>query len=146
MSVITQLREPLVDDVAAVLRTLSAEDLRLRFGAGGGAAWLLDALRSDRAHRAYVARDDDVPVAVLDTVCERNEIEFGLVVAPSHRRRGIAREMVLAMLRGAARDHPEVRFVAACLPENRGAHALLRQLGFARNGYEAEYLRFERMA
>jgi RimJ/RimL family protein N-acetyltransferase len=142
-TVSTQLRrrEKLVAAVSSVLETLSPSDLRLRFGgAGAGSAWLLDALREDRDHRAYVARDGRRPVGVLDTARGSDAIEIGLAVAPSHRRRGIARRMLQRVL--ARADGEALPFVALCLPENRAVIALLRGVGFALDGPEAEYLRF----
>src|ERR1700730_2513636 len=61
VSVDIQRRETVVDAVASIFDALSAEDLRMRFGSGGrsGVDWLLAELRSDRTHRAFVARDGE---------------------------------------------------------------------------------------
>jgi ribosomal protein S18 acetylase RimI-like enzyme len=141
-------RDDLVEDVATVLHSLSPEDLRLRFGRGaGGDNWLLDDLRTHRAHRAYVARDGAVPIAVLDTVDEKAGTEFGLIVSPGYRRRGVAKKLLGEMFERAKQEHgtPQ-RFLGLCLPENRAAAAMLRAAGFAPAGRYSEYLRFERIA
>ncbi|HEY4439364.1 MAG TPA: GNAT family N-acetyltransferase [Candidatus Elarobacter sp.] len=132
-------REKLFAAVVAVFATLTPEDLRLRFGGGFGAEWLLNDLRANERHRAFVARDGTVPVAVVDVARGDLEIEIGVAVAPSHRRLGIAHRMVG---RAMAEQDGSLPIVGYCLPENFAAAALLRRSGFSCTGRDTGYLRF----
>jgi RimJ/RimL family protein N-acetyltransferase len=139
-----QSRDELVAAVSTVLHSLSPEDLRLRFGNAGGIDWLLGALQTDEAHHAYVARDGDVPVGVVDLAPDGDALEFGVAVAPSYRQRGIAHALVREMIdREVDERHAPQRFIALCLPENRIVAAMLRSAGFSLTGRWSEYLRFE---
>jgi RimJ/RimL family protein N-acetyltransferase len=62
-------------------------------------------------------------------------IELGYTVFPDARRRGYAREAVLALTDFARREHPTLRgFVASIAPSNAASLALVRSLGFEQIG------------
>jgi RimJ/RimL family protein N-acetyltransferase len=62
-------------------------------------------------------------------------IELGYTVFASERRRGYAREAVVALMEFARHAHPELTgFVASISPDNEPSLALVRGLGFAKIG------------
>ena len=61
-------------------------------------------------------------------------LEMGYKVFPEYRRRGYAREAVLAMLRWAQRDPGVRRFRASVSPENLPSRNLVAGLGFVEVG------------
>ncbi len=62
-------------------------------------------------------------------------IELGYTVFASERRRGYAREAVVALMQFARREHPALTgFVASISPNNEPSLALVRGLGFAKVG------------
>lgn len=78
-------------------------------------------------------------------------LEIGYKVFPEFRRRGYAREAVLAMLRWAQRDPRVRRFRASVSPENLPSRHLVTGLGFVEVGSQwdeedGEELLFERAA
>lgn len=78
-------------------------------------------------------------------------LEIGYKVFPDHRRRGYAREAVLAMLRWAQRDPSVGRFRASVSPANQPSRLLVTGLGFVEVGSQwdeedGEELVFERAA
>lgn len=62
-------------------------------------------------------------------------VEIGYSVLPAWRRRGLAREAVIAMLEAAAHDGV-VRFRASIGPWNEPSLALTRRLGFLQAGVQ----------
>ena len=62
-------------------------------------------------------------------------VEIGYTVFASERRRGYAREAVVALMEFARRERPELTgFVASISPDNEPSLALVRGLGFAKIG------------
>ena len=61
-------------------------------------------------------------------------LEIGYEVFPEHRRRGYAREAVLAMFRWAQRDPAVLRFRASVSPENLASRNMVTGLGFIEVG------------
>jgi RimJ/RimL family protein N-acetyltransferase len=60
-------------------------------------------------------------------------IELGYTVFAADRRRGFAREAVVALMDSARSAHPALTgFVASIAPDNAPSLALVRRLGFAR--------------
>jgi len=76
----------------------------------------------------------------------RGMVEIGYSVLPAYRRRGIATEIVGALVAWAF-AHPTVHGVEAeTAPENRASRRVLEKCGFRRNGQGSEGgLRFECM-
>lgn len=78
-------------------------------------------------------------------------LEIGYEVFPAYRRRGYAREAVLAMLRWAQGDPAVLRFRASISPQNVPSRRLVGALGFTQVGrqwdeLDGEELVFERQA
>lgn len=76
--------------------------------------------------------------------------ELGYTVLPAHRRRGYARESVLAMMAWASEEHGVRRFRLSIAPTNVPSLALARSLGFRQTGVQwdeedGEELVFETM-
>lgn len=76
-------------------------------------------------------------------------LEIGYEVFPAYRRRGYAREAVLAMFGWAARDPAVLRFRASVSPENLASRNLVSGLGFIEVGtqwdeQDGEEIVFER--
>jgi aminoglycoside 6'-N-acetyltransferase I len=96
--------------------------------------WLRDEFLADRHHHLCVAVDDGVVVGMITALDYVNPDkprqlwinEVG--VAPSHRRRGIARAMLDAML-AHARDLGCTEAWLATEHENTAANALYRSVG-----------------
>lgn len=61
-------------------------------------------------------------------------VENGLVVLPSFRRQGSAREAAVALMRWALLAHGVTRFAMTIRPDNHPSQALASQLGFVRIG------------
>jgi RimJ/RimL family protein N-acetyltransferase len=75
-------------------------------------------------------------------------VEIGYRVEPAYRRRGVATEVVRAMLDWAATTHGVVRFRAATAPDNVASQAVLARFGFRHVGrqmddFDGEELVFE---
>lgn len=85
----------------------------------------------------WVAEDDGAPVACVVLTPRANDLYLGkLAVAASHRRKGLARQMVdLALSRAKALGKPAVALQTRIeLTEN---HAAFEAMGFARTGETA---------
>jgi len=65
---------------------------------------------------------------------ERGRVEVGYTVTPAHRRRGYAREAVVAMAGWAARERGVPTLVASVSPDNAPSLGLVRGLGFVQVG------------
>jgi RimJ/RimL family protein N-acetyltransferase len=65
-------------------------------------------------------------------------IELGYVVFSGHRRRGYAREAILALMRWAHVEHAVSRFVLSISPANTPSLALAAHLGFAHIGSQMD--------
>lgn len=109
----------------------------------GAERWLMRAILRDGAmvgHAGFHGPPD-----------ERGLVEIGYTVFEPHRRRGIAYETAVALLRWAAPD-PGVRgFRASVSPSNAPSLALVAKLGFVQTGVQwderdGEELVFERPA
>lgn len=61
-------------------------------------------------------------------------LEIGYEVFPAHRRRGYAREAVIAMFNWAAGDPVVLRFRASVSPHNEPSRSLVAGLGFVEVG------------
>lgn len=106
-------------------------------------------LRAARRHpnaAVFVAVDDGVPVARLSLARDPHPssahvADLGLMVAASHRRRGVGRlllEQAVAWARSAGVRKLELHV----FPWNEAAIALYERFGFAREGYRVgHYLR-----
>jgi GNAT superfamily N-acetyltransferase len=132
--------------VARVLRALSSDDRHLRFGSASDAGphRLLAKLLRDPAHRAYIAYCADEPVGLLDYVEQAMAAEFGLVVLPAYRRRGIGRSLVAALIDDCARAGRIANLFAYCERANRPIVQLLSRLGFKRSDDPATFASFAR--
>jgi RimJ/RimL family protein N-acetyltransferase len=80
---------------------------------------------------------------------EHGRVEIGYRVEPAHRRRGVATEVVQALLDWACREHGVTRFRAATSPDNIASQAVLRrflfrQVGIQMDEYDGPELVFER--
>jgi GNAT superfamily N-acetyltransferase len=113
------------------LRSLSADDRRLRFGMN----------LSDPALRAYVRSirfDRDCAFGAFDEHLELigfghlslagPEAEFGLSVLPAARGRGVGLRLMRRAVRHA-QAHGKSSFLMTYLPENAALHALARRAG-----------------
>lgn len=113
---------------------------------GGGAdpyeRQLRDSQSRDRTAEVLVAVDADRVLGTLtwcppgspwrELATETDQGEFRmLAVAPTGRRRGVARALVIACLVRARREQMR-EMVISSLPEMTAAHALYRDLGFVR--------------
>lgn len=67
-------------------------------------------------------------------------VTLGITVAPPYQRRGIAREILMAMIAAIQNRHPQLDIVALIDPENEGSIRLFESLGFYRECY-AESIR-----
>jgi GNAT superfamily N-acetyltransferase len=125
-------RAPRHTAISQVLGALSSDDRYRRFGNAFEAAprWLAEKLRHDPAHSAYIARWAGEPVGLLDFVELSAEAEFGLVVLPAYRRRGIGRVLLAALIGDVARSGRIARVFGYCEYENWPIIGLLEQLGF----------------
>lgn len=80
---------------------------------------------------------------------DRGQVEVGYRVEPTHRRQGVASEVVQALFDWACREHGVTRFRAATSPDNAASQAVLRRFGFRQVGvqideYDGPELVFER--
>lgn len=69
-------------------------------------------------------------------------IEIGYSVTPGYRGRGIATEAVRALASWSLNQPSVVTILAHCEPENGPSIAVLRRVGFARDGVENAQLRW----
>jgi len=65
-------------------------------------------------------------------------VEIGYRVEPEHRRRGVATEVVEALLDWACREHGVTRFQAATAPDNLASQAVLARFGFRQTGTQMD--------
>ena len=70
----------------------------------------------------------------------RHVADLGLMVAQSHRRRGVGRAL-LAAAADWARDQDVQKLELHVFPHNEGAIALYEQFGFVREGYRKRHYR-----
>lgn len=66
-----------------------------------------------------------------------NCITLGITIGPEHQRKGIAREMLSAVVSAIRNLHPQLDIVALIDPENSASIALFEGLGFYRECYAA---------
>jgi RimJ/RimL family protein N-acetyltransferase len=148
-----EIREARPGDAAALVelaRAVSAED----------GDWLLatDGWRSAAAERRYlravrrspsaavfVAEVPETVVARLSLArdphpASRHVADLGLMVASSHRRRGIGRAL-LETAAGWARAHGVSKLELHVFPHNEPAIALYESFGFVREGYRLRHYR-----
>lgn len=117
------------DGFARLFLTKLREDPRL-------APWLARALvlRSERRMLGH-AGFHSAPAPNYLAQYLPGGIELGYTVFASERRRGYAREAVVALMEFARREHPTLTgFVASISPDNGPSLALVRGLGFAKIG------------
>ena len=99
-----------------------------------------DAMLADTNQVVLIARDSDQLVGFAEAAlrrdyvngCETSPVTFleGIYVAPTHRRRGVARALVDAVAAwGRAKGCTE--FASDALLSNTDSHAMHRALGFA---------------
>jgi RimJ/RimL family protein N-acetyltransferase len=114
---------------SAFVRSWTSDERYARFWSPGesAAAWLIDRLAS-ASHRAFIAREGDEYVGLLDCVVTPNEIDFGVFVRGERRRRTIGTRLVRTLI---ALGASERRIVAQCRIDNAAAVALLRACRFA---------------
>jgi len=65
-------------------------------------------------------------------------VEIGYRVEPEYRRRGVATEVVRALLDWAAREHGVTRFRASVSPNNVASLAIIRGFGFQQVGVQID--------
>lgn len=93
----------------------------------------------DAGHDCFCYRDDGeiVAFAILSLVLDEATL-LNVAVAPSHRRRGVARQLIEHAL-----ERLQARGAGMCMLEvrqgNRGAQALYYELGFYEMGHRANY-------
>jgi len=63
------------------------------------------------------------------------QVELGYRIAPDHHRRGYGKEAVAGIIPWLIEMHDIHRFVAVAAAQNHASTALLRSLGFRREGY-----------
>lgn len=66
------------------------------------------------------------------------QVELGYRILPAHQRRGYGREAVAALIDHLIEDHSIHRFVAVAASLNSASCALLRSLGFRKEGHFRE--------
>ena len=90
--------------------------------------------------RVMVLPDESGPRHVVGSIGfhgppdDRGRLEVGYRVEPSYRRRGLAREAVMAMFDWAASEHGIHRFIASISPTNEPSLRLTAGLGFVETG------------
>jgi RimJ/RimL family protein N-acetyltransferase len=106
----------------------------------------LRAIRRYPNAAVFVAEDEDVIVGRLSIArdqhpASRHVADLGLMVAASHRRRGIGTALLEAAVRWS-RDVGVRKLELHVFPWNAGAIALYERFGFVQEGYrKAHYLR-----
>ncbi|WP_020671942.1 GNAT family N-acetyltransferase [Amycolatopsis nigrescens] len=91
--------------------------------------------------RAIVLREPRTLVGMIGFHAppdERASVEVGYEILPEHRRRGYAREAVVALEDWAFRTGAARIAVAATSPENLASRALIESLGFRRVGEQID--------
>lgn len=94
--------------------------------------------------RAMVLTDDAGVRRVIGSIGfhgrpdAENRLEVGYSVDPPYRRRGYARESVVALFDWAHRTYGITRFVASVSPDNQASLNLIAQLGFERVGEQMD--------
>jgi len=82
-------------------------------------------------------REDDVLVGDIGVgfgIPGERQVELGYRILPDFHRRGYAREAVAAVIAYLIAEHDIHRFVAVAASPNEASGALLRSLGFRREG------------
>jgi ribosomal protein S18 acetylase RimI-like enzyme len=132
------------DNPAHAAALLDLLDAYARDPAGGGEAlvdFALDNLIAELAARPFMfsvlAFDGDVPVGLVNAIegfstfaCRPLVNVHDVVVAPSHRGRGIAAEL-FAEVEAIARERGACKLTLEVLDGNASARALYQRLGFA---------------
>lgn len=89
----------------------------------------------------WVIEDDSKLQAFLVARFSAEECELeNLVVAETQRRRGLASELLLALI-ASAREHNLERILLEVRESNEGARALYEKFGFRENGKRNAYYR-----
>ncbi len=105
----------------------------------------LRAIRRFPHAAVYVAEDDGRVVGRLSIArdqhpASRHVADLGLMVAASHRRRGIGRALLEAAV-DWARETEVQKLELHVFPSNEGAIALYEGFGFVREGYRTRHYR-----
>ena len=97
--------------------------------------WLMRALvfRAESSFVGHIGFHTPPAPAYLEPFAAGG-IEFGYTVFAPYRRRGIAREACMALMRWAQTIHGVPRFAVSISPGNVASRALARGLGFLRVG------------
>jgi RimJ/RimL family protein N-acetyltransferase len=114
------------ENIAAFLRDLIAEMQTRQPGSGGWYQVTIER-REDGAVVGDLGLGFEVP--------GERQVELGYRIHPDHHRRGYAREAVEAVIPWLIEAHAIHRFVAVAASENAASIALLRSLGFRREGH-----------
>lgn len=90
----------------------------------------------DDDHGSFACVDGETLVGSLGVhLLPYGVAELGMLLAPSHRGRGLGRQLLDTAL-GWATDHPGVHKLALQhWPDNVAAHRLYRRAGFVQEGY-----------
>lgn len=105
----------------------------------------LRAIRRYPNAAVYVAEDDGIVVGRLSVArdqhpASRHVADLGLMVAASHRRRGVGTALLEAAVDWARRAGVR-KLELHVFPWNKGAIALYDRFGFAREGYRRGHYR-----
>jgi len=105
-------------------------------------------LTADRSTQAWLGRaivlDDADGRRIIGSIGfhgppdDDGRVEVGYRVEPEHRRRGVATEVVEALLDWACREHGVTLFRAATAPDNLASQAVLARFGFRQTGTQMD--------
>lgn len=93
------------------------------------------------------AFDGDALIGMATFICEKGRKErhkghiYGVYVAPSHRRRGIGRQLIDALLKKASGDPSLEQILLAVSSRQANARRLYRSFGFETFGIEPRALK-----
>jgi GNAT superfamily N-acetyltransferase len=133
-----------LDRVVFFFRSLPSRDLVARFGLPGSSPveWLIERLATEPQRGVLAARSGDSIVGVTDHTHAGCAIEFGVVVDPTHRRRGIGSALIAALREHAERCREPL--LAHTNRANFAAISCLLRNGFDVHGGTFDALRFVR--
>ena len=89
----------------------------------------------------YTAREDGIPVGYVGSFPAGNEREItNIAVSPDHRRRGIGRALLTALIAGM-KQRGEERLLLEVRASNLPARTLYESIGFVCDGIRKRYYR-----